>query len=157
MNTTTVEAIGDTQIRIRRAFDAPIGLVFAAHTEPGHLTQWLTGPGGMKLVEATMDLRAGGTFMWRYQGPDDATMVMQGTFLEVETPRRFVHREDWGPDLPSPEIETVFEEVGGQTVVTLTYTLSDAGMRDHIVTDGGMTEGFRISHDILHELLPTLS
>lgn len=78
MNSTTVEAIGDTQIRIRRAFDAPIDLVFAAHTEPEHLTQWLTGPGGMKLVEATMDLRAGGNFMWRYQGPGDTTMVMQG-------------------------------------------------------------------------------
>lgn len=155
MNITTVEAIGDTQIRIRRAFDAPIALVFAAHTEPAHLTQWLTGPGGMKLVEATTDLREGGGFMWRYQGPNDAAMVMRGIFLEVDPPRRFVHREDWGPDLPSPQIETVFEETGGQTVVTLTYTLPDGAMRDHIVADGGMTEGFRISHDILDERLTT--
>lgn len=155
MNSTTVEAIGDTQIRIRRAFDAPVDLVFAAHTQPEHLTQWLTGPGGMKLVEATMDLRAGGSFLWRYQGPGDATMVMQGIFLEVDPPRRFVHREEWGPDLPSPEIETVFEETAGQTVVTLTYTLPDAAMRDHLVADGGMTEGFRISHDILDGFLAT--
>lgn len=75
--------------------------------------------------------------------------------MEVDPPRRFVHREDWGPDLPSPEIETVFEETGGQTVVTLTYTLPDGAMRDHIVADGGMTEGFRISHDILESLLAT--
>ncbi len=157
MNTTTVEAIGDTQIRIRRAFDAPIGLVFAAHTEPEHLTRWLTGPGGMKLVEATMDVQEGGGFMWRYQGPNDATMVMHGTFQQVDAPNRFVHTEDWGPDLPAPQIETVFEEIGGQTVVTLTYTLPDGGMRDHVLADGGMTEGFRISHDILNGLLPTLN
>lgn len=153
MNTTTVEAIGDTQIRIRRAFDAPVDLVFAAHTEPDHLTQWLTGPGGMKLVEASMELRAGGRFVWRYEGPGDAAMVMEGTFDEYDPPRRFVHREDWGPNLPSPHIETVFEELDGQTVVTVTYTLPDRAMRDHVVADGGMADGFRISHDILDEIL----
>ena len=153
MSTTTVESIGDTQIRITRAFDAPIALVYAAHTEPEHLTKWLTGPGGMKLVEARMDMRPGGAFLWRYEGPGGEEMTMHGTFDEVDAPHRFVHREDWGPDLPAPLIETTFEEAGGQTVVTLTYTLPSGGMRDHVVTDGGMAEGFRISHDNLDGLL----
>ncbi len=157
MTTTKVEGVGDTQIRVTRAFDAPLALVYSAHTEPEHLTNWLTGPGGMKLVEASMDVRAGGSFTWLYRGPDGEEMTMRGTFDEVDAPHRFVHREDWGPDLPAPLIETTFEETGGQTVVTLTYTLPSGGMRDHVVTDGGMAQGFRISHDMLQELLPTLA
>jgi len=157
MATTEVESISDSQIRIARVFEAPLALTYAAHTEPAHLTRWLTGPGDMKLVEATMDMRPEGSIEWRYRGPDSTEITMRGTFVEIDAPHRFVHREDWGPDLPSPLIETAFEQVDGQTMVTVTYTLPSAGMRDHVVTDGAMAEGFRISHNALDEFLSSLN
>jgi uncharacterized protein YndB with AHSA1/START domain len=153
MSTTTVDVIGETQIRIQRAFDAPVELVFAAHTEPEHLVQWMTGPDDMALVAAEVDLRAGGTFTWRYEGPEGRVMTMQGVFLEVDAPHRMVQRDDWGADLPSPEIESTFEWVDGQTVVTVTYTLASREIRDHIVADGGMFEAYRLSHDRLDAAL----
>ena len=153
MTSTTVEPIGDKQLRIQRAFDAPIDLVFAAHTDPAHLVQWMTGPQDMALVEAQMEVRAGGSFSWRYASPSGDEITMQGVFLEVEPPHRMVQRDDWGQDLPSPEIETTFEEIDGQTVATITYTLPDQATRDHIIEDGGMVEGFSVSHDRLATLL----
>ena len=50
--------------RRRRVFDAPRTLVFAAHTEPGHLQQWLLGPDGWTMPICEVDLRVGGA--WRY-------------------------------------------------------------------------------------------
>jgi len=111
----------------------------------------------MKLVEATMDVRAEGTLVWTHRGPDGTETTMTGTFVELDAPHRFVHREDWGPGLPSPLIETTCEEVGGQTLVTVRFTLPSAGTRVHVVADGAMAECFRISHHTLDELLPTLS
>jgi uncharacterized protein YndB with AHSA1/START domain len=153
MTATTVETIGDTQIRIQRAFDAPVDLVFAAHTQPDHLVAWMTGPQDMALVEATMDVRAGGAFVWVYRGPNGDEMTMRGSFSEVDAPHRMVQRDDWGPDIPSPEIETTFEEVAGQTVVTVTYTLPDRATGVHMVVDGGMTDAYRQSHERLTAVL----
>ncbi len=157
MNTTTVSTPTDTTIVITRAFDAPIALVFAAHTEPAHLTSWLTGPGGFKLVTVTADIRSGGSYVWHYEGPDGSSMDQRGEYIEVDAPHRLVMRDDWGPEMPRPIVETTFVETGGQTVVTITMTLADKALRDHVITQGGMVAGYTESHANLDALLPGLA
>ena len=112
---------------LERLFAAPVALVYACHTEPDHLKKWLQGPGGWKLTSAEMDVRTGGTYVWNYTGPDGGTMTLNGEYVEVDAPNRIVHRENWGPDLPSPLVEVTFADADGSTLMTVTFTFADNG------------------------------
>ena len=153
MNSTTLAPISDTQFVVERAFDAPLELVWDAHTKPEHLVKWLTGPHDMRLTKATMDLRAGGTYEWEYTGPDGSIQPLTGEFVEVDAPHRIVQRDNWGPDLPAPTVEFAFSERGGQTVVTITFTVADKEILDHVVADGGLESGYSASFANLDDLL----
>lgn len=157
MNSTSVSTPTDTTIVIARSFDAPVALVFAAHTEPEHLTKWLTGPDGFALTSVTADIRTGGSYVWHYEGPDGASMDQRGEYLEVDAPHRLLMRDDWGPDMPRPTVETTFVASGGQTLVTITMELANKDIRDHVVAHGGMVAGYTQSHVNLDALLPTLA
>lgn len=157
MSSTTVTTPSPTQIAVDRRFAAPIALVWAAHTEPEHLTRWVTGPGGWALTSATADLRTGGAFTWVYENGDGATMTLEGDYLAVEPPHRIEHRENWGGGLPAPFVETTFTEDGDGTLVHITFTLPDQQTRDHVLASGGMTDGYEISHPRLDTLLASLA
>lgn len=157
MTNTTLTLPTPTTIEVQRRFDAPIGLVYAAHMEPQHVTQWLSGPDGWKLTSATMDVRAGGSYTWEYSGPEGKSMTLNGEYLEVDPPNRVLMRESWGPNIPSPVVETLFAEEGGQTLVTITMTLPDQATRDHVVSDGGMEKGYHLSHSNLDDYLPRVN
>ena len=57
---TLYEERGDTEFVYSRMFDAPVELVFAAHTDPKHVPQWLLGPDGWSMPICEIDLRPGG-------------------------------------------------------------------------------------------------
>ena len=49
-----------TSTRIVRSFDAPVALVWRAHTEPELVKRWMTGPEDHDLVHCDIDFRVGG-------------------------------------------------------------------------------------------------
>ena len=61
MNKLKVEARGDREIVMTRAFDAPRHLVFDAFTKPDLLRQWMLGPPGWSMPVCEIDFRVGGS------------------------------------------------------------------------------------------------
>ena len=115
-STTTfdVAAQGEREIVITRAFDAPRELVYRAFTEPALLKRWL-GPRVWELTECAIDLRPGGAWRYEMRGPVGATMVISGTYQEVDPPARLVTTEVFDDDWTGGETRntTTFDEREG--------------------------------------------
>jgi uncharacterized protein YndB with AHSA1/START domain len=98
--------------------DAPIDVVWAVITEPGHISRWFTD-------SAELDLRAGGDgrFAWKLEGPE-RTAVANLRVLRVEPPHFFSFR--WNhPDgvepteTNAPLVEFSLEARGDSTLLRL--------------------------------------
>jgi uncharacterized protein YndB with AHSA1/START domain len=75
-------------IRFQRQFGAPCDQVFAAWTEPEHITHWWD-PTGAPLSECVIDLRPGGTF--KFTNQDSAhSPPFTGVYRVVERPSELV-------------------------------------------------------------------
>ncbi len=83
-----LEVPNDREIIVRREFDAPIALVFAAFTTRDR-AEMARSPGEeLKVYEN--DLRVGGTYHHVFAGDDGTETSFHGTFIEVERPTRVV-------------------------------------------------------------------
>ncbi len=74
---------------ISRALDAPRELVWKCFTNPEHMKHWW-GPKGVKVVEAEMDLRPGGTYHYALQAPGAPVMWGKFAYREVVPPSKIV-------------------------------------------------------------------
>ena len=68
-------------------FDAPRELVFAAWTDPKHLSQWW-GPNGFTTTTSSFDFRPGGIWRFVMHGPDGRDYQNRVTFDEIVPPER---------------------------------------------------------------------
>lgn len=157
---------------IERSFNAPIGLVWQAWTDPDLLSRWY-GP-GVETVIHGFDLRPGGE--WRNEMKwGDTSNFQKMIFQEVQPTRRMVWHHctadaNWNvasnammPDWPRILLTTVtFEERDGVTEVRLAQapleataaeiecfasTMSNMG--------SGWASGFAIIDEVLEELRGT--
>ncbi len=94
-NTETLQITtpSDTEIAMRRVFDAPRRLVFDAHTRPELVKRWLGVRGGWSLAVCEIDLKVGGAYRYVWRGPDGKEMGMGGVFREIVRPERVVATE----------------------------------------------------------------
>lgn len=152
----SIDAIGDCELRITRRFAAPRDRVFAAHTEPALIRQWLLGPGGWTMPVCEVDLQPGGQFryVWR-KGRTE--MGLSGTFLEIVAPERLVHSERWDDNWTAGEavVTTTFETSSGGTLLTLHVRYASAASRATALATG-MTDGMSETYDRLAHLLATV-
>lgn len=81
---------------LERVVDIQPELVWAAWTEPEHLTHWFT-PVPWTTPEAEVDLRPGGVFRTVMQTPEGETFDSAGCFLEIVPNRRLVWTAALGP------------------------------------------------------------
>ena len=160
MNETknAVTSSGDREIVITRVFDAPRELVFAAWTDPDHVVQWW-GPVGYSSFDCKIDLRVGGVFSLKMQGPDSTVYPCTGVFREVVKPERIVYtgpsetNHPCGAGLPPNSIVTVsFVEHDRKTTLTIHTRLASAADRDATV-DAGFVPVWASTLDRLAELL----
>jgi uncharacterized protein YndB with AHSA1/START domain len=151
-STTTLTTLSDEEISISRVLDAPRPLVFAAHTEPDYVSQWLLGPEHWTMPVCEIDLRPGGSwhYVWRYQ--DGTEMEMRGDFREVEAPERIVHTERWGDEWPETLHTVLFAEQDGKTTVTRIVRYPSREDRDAALATG-MMSGVERSFELLDALL----
>jgi uncharacterized protein YndB with AHSA1/START domain len=93
MNKLKVEARGDREIVMTRAFDAPRHLVFDAFTKPDLLRQWLLGPPGWSMPVCEIDFQVGGRYRYVWTHRDGAEMGAGGVYKEIVVPERIVATE----------------------------------------------------------------
>jgi len=138
-------------------FDAPRELVFAAFTQSEHLAHWM-GPKGFEMTACKVDLRPGGSCHHGLRGPNGATMWGKWTLREIVAPERLVvvvqfsdeaggvTRHPFAPTWPLATLSTsIFEEVDGQTLLTLHWQALDATAEEEQMFDAshaGMAQGW---------------
>lgn len=145
-----------TSTRIVRTFDAPVDLVWRAHTEPELVKQWMTGPPDHSLPVCEIDLRVGGKARFVWKNPD-FEMGMDAEFKEVRPHERIVHTElfEGWPEGQST-VTTTFSESEGKTTITVDIVYMSQEARDTAMQPG-FKEGYAASYDTLDTLLPQLS
>ena len=147
----TLERTGPTTCVVRRRFAAPPECLYAAHTEPETLRQWLTGPDGWMMVRCEVDLRPGGHFRYDWQAEDGSHgFHLTADVLEVEAPQRILHVERmFLPDqTPDNRVETLFQPQGEGTLMVMTMQVADAETMDAMLSTG-MTDGMEASYERL--------
>lgn len=122
--------MNETEITITRIFDAKRELVWKIWTEKEYLQQWW-GPEGFAAKITQHDFREGGTYEYIMVGPDGKEYPSQGIFKKILAPELIEATDEFGDDFPEdfgkelPEIvstTTIFEEINGQTKVTITIS-----------------------------------
>ena len=125
-----------------REFDAPRDLVFAAWTDPKHLSQWW-GPNGFTTTTSSFDFRPGGIWRFVMHGPDGRDFQNRIIFEEIAPPERIVYRHDGGEDVEHVQFKqtVMFEDLGGRTRLTWHGVFPSAAERNRLIKDYGADKG----------------
>ena len=157
-NKTIVTLPSDTEIGIRRTFDAPRELVWEMWTRSEHLVHWW-GPTGWTLPVSEMDFQVGGRWFYCMEGPDGMKSCGLTYYDEIEAPNRMVLRDffasDTGEpnkDMPVSHTTNVFTEQGGKTTVDSTVRYATKAERDRVI-EMGMEAGISQTLDRLEAYL----
>jgi uncharacterized protein YndB with AHSA1/START domain len=157
------------QFTLIRVFDAPRALVWQAFTEAERLAQWW-GPKGFTLAVSRFELRPGGHFHYRLDGPNGTTMWARFEYREIAEPERIVFVNAFSDESgglarapffdgtwPLEVLMTVtFAEANGKTTVTLrSHPIDATEVEEATFTSnhGSMSQGFGSAFDQLRALL----
>ena len=117
----------DLSLTISRIFTSSLQSVFSAWTDPNGLRSWWE-PGGTTVESAQVDLRAGGGYRIKSTAPQrNLTIIISGTYREVDIPQRLVYTWTWQEAddalLVEDSLVTVeFKALDMQTQVSLVHT-----------------------------------
>ncbi len=161
----------DDVLVIKRRINAKRELVYAAWTEPKHLSQWF-GPGPIRIPECVLEARAGGRLRIVMQMPDDVLYPINGTVLEVVQNERLVmtfdvaehpaawhaelakHRQNAGGDAsnsPAIRVEVIFVDSGDATELIINQYFGTSQELKAYVSMGTF-EGWSQSFEKLEQL-----
>lgn len=144
-----LERTGPVTAVVTRRFAAPPARVFAAHTDPALLRQWLHGPDGWEMTRCESDPRPGGAirYDWAPVGGGAGGFHLTAEYLEVDPPHRLVHVERmFLPDAtPDTHVETLFHPEGSGTLLVMTMTAASAETMDAMLASG-MEHGMEASY-----------
>lgn len=160
MKPAEVSMPSDTEVLVKRGFNAPVELVWQAYTQPDLLRRWLLGPDDWTMPICEMDVRVGGKYRWRWKNlKDGKEFGFYGEFLEVTPHSQFRHTEhydpgDFGDSMgEQPAIVTVtFEDRNGTTLVSTLLKYAMKEDRDAALSTG-MTDGMEMSYSNLDNVL----
>ncbi|NUR06693.1 MAG: SRPBCC family protein [Nocardioidaceae bacterium] len=153
----TIEANKDIPaITLTREFDAPVELLFRAHTDGDLVARWM-GPPEQKMVVEEYDASTGGS--WRYwsSGEDGVEHHFYGSFHEVRPNERIVQTFTYAgfPDGVALE-QGRFEDLGdGRSRLTWVSLCDSFEGRDMMLASGmevGVHEGYEKLDALLAEL-----
>lgn len=117
---------------IKRRFNAPPALVFAAWTEPRHMLRWWATKDAQTL-RAEADLKTGGRFRVVFETPDGETHDVSGVYLEIIPGEKLVMSWAWAttPERQS-QVTLFFRPDGEGTSLTLKHEFFfDEAARDN--------------------------
>jgi uncharacterized protein YndB with AHSA1/START domain len=150
----------DTEVLVKRSFDAPVKLVWRAYMEADLMRRWCGGHPGWSMPVCEMDMRVGGRYRWRWRSDESGQEFgFTGEVLEVVPHSRIVHTQSFDPgDLGGsmggePSLITVaFQEAGGVTSVTTSIKYASKADRDAAFSTG-MTDGMEVSYKRLDDVM----
>ena len=147
MGTTSINAPkGSPFIDLERTFDAPVELLYRAHTDPELLTQWL-GPEKYAMTVEEYDVRDGGRWRYTHRDPDSgATYGFHGVFHGRPSTSGMVQtfEFDGAPGHISLDALT-FVPDGDRTIVRIHSVYQSVEARDAMIENGmerGLNEGY---------------
>lgn len=144
----TFERTSPTTAVVTRVFSAPPARVFAAHTDPALVRQWLTSPDGWVMTRCEIDLRPGGQFRYDWSDAEGAqAFYLTADVIAVEAPHRIAHVERMFLPDPTPDttVETLFLADGSGTRMVMTMRVDDAAGMDAMLASG-MEHGMEASY-----------
>lgn len=145
----SANSTADRELVITRTINAPRELVFAAFSDPEHISQWW-GPNGFTTTTANMDVRVGGNWRFIMHGPDGTDYPNFISYTEIVKPERICY--DHGEDESAPMFSVVitFDAVGEKTALTLRTLCQSAeqleGMKKFGAVEGGKQTLERLDH-----------
>ena len=154
---------------LERTIDAPVDLVWKAYTNPEHLKRWFA-PRPYEITECELDLKPGGIFRIRMQGPDgfDTGHGNAGCVLEVVEGNKLTWTSALGPgyrpaemgegceSFPMTAIITFADAGNGKTAYKAVALHKDAKDRD-MHEQMGFQDGWGTTAKQLEELAKSLS
>lgn len=150
----------DTEVLVKRSFDAPAELVWRTYMEPDLMRRWCGSTPGWSMPVCEMDMRVGGQYRWRWRNDEDGMEFgFTGEVLEVVPHAKIVHTQAFDPGNMGvsmggePSIITVtFEEAGGITNVATSIKFALKADRDAAFATG-MTDGMETNYKLLDAVL----
>jgi uncharacterized protein YndB with AHSA1/START domain len=154
MTKLVLERSAPNVLTATRHFAATPAQVYAAHTDPAIIVQWLYGFEGWTMPVCENDARPGGKirYLWR-NTKTGSEFSMTALYELLEPPFRIVHIERMHlPDAtPENRVETRFDPDGTGTLMTMTMTLPDAKTVEAMLATG-MADGMEASYARLDRL-----
>jgi|SRR5690554_4119752 len=152
----------NNQIKVKRSFNAPIDLVWAAWTEADILDQWWA-PKPWKAKTKSMDFREGGHWLYAMVGPENQEHWGRVDYTKI-TPEKFFSAYDGfcnaegilNPDLPRNKWENSFTGRGDETLVNILLSFDSLEDLEKII-EMGFKEGFTMGLNQLDKVLKTLN
>ena len=139
-------------VRITREFDAPVGKVFRAHTDPALFAQWI-GPRDLTTEVVRYDAVTGGGYRFvQRRGGDE--FWFHGSFHEVREDELIVQTFTWEgmPDSVALEKVRLTDLGNGRTRLETTSLVDSFEDRDAFVASGmehGVVEGYEKLDEVL--------
>jgi uncharacterized protein YndB with AHSA1/START domain len=127
------------EITVTREFGAPRELVFAAWTDPVHVSKWW-GPKGFTTTTTRMEMRPGGVWELVMHGPDGTDYPSKIVFVEIVKPERVVYDHVLAPLFRSTSI---FEDLGPRSRLTVTLRFESAKVCEQAVRQHGALKGLQ--------------
>jgi uncharacterized protein YndB with AHSA1/START domain len=160
MNPAEASLPSETEVLVKRGFDAPAKLVWRAYVEPDLMRRWCGATPGWSMPVCDMDVRVGGQYRWRWRSDEDGQEFgFIGEFIEVAPHAKIVHTQIFDPGNMGvsmggePSIVTVtFQETDGITNVATTIKFASKADRDEALSTG-MTDGMEMNYKQLDEVL----
>jgi uncharacterized protein YndB with AHSA1/START domain len=124
--------VGDRQVTLAKAFDAPPERVWDALTRPELFGRWFVNGCGQDLQ---MDVRPGGQWSLKMAGADGAEHRFWGEFTQVEPPSRLAMTQGFDAHEAVPVVYTLTRE-WGRTLLTRVMTFPSNAYRDGMLASG---------------------
>jgi uncharacterized protein YndB with AHSA1/START domain len=129
--------VTELELTVQRTFDSPREEVFEAWTSPEVMRRWFAAGHDWTTPTVEVDLRPGGHVrVSMAETGGEPVHMFEGTYLEVEPPKRIVFTVEWQGEDADGVASTVtveFRERDGRTTVVLTQTglASEESRDDH--------------------------
>lgn len=148
-------------IHVKREFAADLPLVWKAWTTAELLDQWWA-PLPYRNKTKSLELRAGGTWLYSMISPENETHWCRFDYEKVETEKSYSGLDAFcdeagtlNPDFSRMHWENVFSNSESGTTVNITITVDTLETLEKIIAMG-FKEGFTMGLNQLESLLPTL-